>query len=245
MSLFLFSKPALYLFADWTDYGRYYNHSGSSTFSIVIACLFLLVICGLLLFECWIKYKKLIQGILIFVLINGVIIFIGKRSDEERELKSNDKYPYKQVKIPSVNHPNSEKDVMQYGNNPQPQLRQKVRTEKQYEICSNCNGSGRIRCNHCNGTGLIEYTCPSCGGIFEKRLVPCNHSNNIWAVESSSYCIYCNNTGYKEEICCKRCNGSGKISVSCDYCDLFNTVPCVDCGGCGGVLRTRQVIFYE
>ncbi len=73
-------------------------------------------------------------------------------------------------------------------------------------------------CEQCNGNGFKEVACRACDGKGKCPVSSC--SNGIRTMEllttggEKIKCAHCNGTGR-----CKQCNGRGKTSVACSYCN--------------------------
>lgn len=76
------------------------------------------------------------------------------------------------------------------------------------QICSKCDGTGRISCGAC-WNGNRKTLCPDCSGRGALK----NHAG---------------------EASCGRCRGTGRITpMSCPYCG--NSTACPQCRGSGQV----------
>lgn len=121
----------------------------------------------------------------------------------------------------------------------------KQRTEIYTEVCSLCNGKGKVTCSHCGGNRRIESVCSLCKGSGGKMTITCPDCGGSGSADGFWQCMKCNGKG-RINVVCNLCNGTGKEVTYCHYCDAFTSFSnCSACGGKGRVTRTKVVEYYE
>lgn len=121
----------------------------------------------------------------------------------------------------------------------------KQRTETYTEVCSVCNGKGKVTCSHCGGNRRIESVCSLCKGSGGKMTITCPDCGGAGSADGFWQCMKCNGKG-RINVVCNLCNGTGKEVTYCHYCDAFTSYSnCSACGGKGCVTRTKVVEYYE
>ena len=101
--------------------------------------------------------------------------------------------------------------------------------EPKLVTCSTCFGGKtmEVQCETYNcENGKIKTTCHDCQGNYKNGNSPCMHCN------TDKGCSYCGHDGLACEECNKgkieskhlKCNGKGKITVTCDECDGIGKV---------------------
>lgn len=121
----------------------------------------------------------------------------------------------------------------------------KQRTEIYTEVCSLCNGKGKVTCSHCGGNRRIESVCSLCKGSGGKMTITCPDCGGSGSADGFWQCMKCNGKG-RINVVCNLCNGTGKEVTYCHYCDAFTSYSnCSACGGKGRVTRTKVVEYYE
>ena len=106
--------------------------------------------------------------------------------------------------------------------------------------CTKCNGTGKdkMKCVYCRGTGFKDggyagqVMCVDCGGSGYATCYQCKGSGGKYEDHDAHF---------HQPKTCTRCNGSGKDTMRCVYCQgtgfkdggYAGQVMCVDCGGSG------------
>lgn len=96
--------------------------------------------------------------------------------------------------------------------------------------CNGCDSQGDLECQSCNGSGIFKprKTCSKCGGSGDfvgrnGKIVGCRP---------------CEGKGYFEQLDCKRCSCSGRLTcgtckgdgqVACSSCDGTQAIGCSEC----------------
>jgi DnaJ-class molecular chaperone len=71
----------------------------------------------------------------------------------------------------------------------------KQRTEIYTEVCSLCNGKGKVTCSHCGGNRRIESVCSLCKGSGGKMTITCPDCGGSGSADGFWQCMKCNGKG--------------------------------------------------
>lgn len=206
----------------------YHGHTSGGTFIIGILLLLILIPLAKILFYAFLvlitnKWTWIIGGGLLIL-----FIIAGIASNSKEPSSNTSTLPY-QGTTPS--------------NMVVPQKKQ--RTETYTEVCSVCNGKGKVTCSHCGGNRRIESVCSLCKGSGGKMTITCPDCGGAGSADGFWQCMKCNGKG-RINVVCNLCNGTGKEVTYCHYCDAFTSYSnCSACGGKGCVTRTKVVEYYE
>ncbi len=167
--------------------------------------------------------------------------------------KGKDFKPYENESIPKLKYKKLN-DFDSWDIDTMPEVDQFISNDKKYLVmgsqrvkqCHTCSGRGLLTCPACNGNKQI--TCSGCEGRGKNTCSRCRG-------KGKEDCRTCGGSGTTSQSCpafkttydmegnrvqdtCPKCNGSGYVRVSCNYC-RGGRVTCSNCSG-RGTLRCEK-----